>query len=142
MEQYSSLHSRSFPSFCTTYAMPACGHQIAITAVDDAFAFIRRPLLQVLDIFFLHMMHRALLLDDIVSLVVSSVGNVGNREDLRALATVNRLFRSFTLDHLWAMPIVWNLAKCMDASLWHIESDERGGKHTPVSHVDFRLALS
>jgi hypothetical protein len=78
-------------------------------------------------------MHRALLLDDIVSLVTSCVENC---DGLYALATVNRSFSFFALERMWTAPIVWNLAKCMDASLWHIEIDESMLRCTLVSHVD------
>jgi hypothetical protein len=75
-------------------------------------------------------MHRALLLDEIVSRVVWMVRECSDedlcysldvRADLCALALVSCHFSSFALDNLWAAPSVWGLAKTMDDSLWKIE---------------------
>jgi hypothetical protein len=71
-------------------------------------------------------MHRALHVNEIVSLIVGHLDCRGHRGrdqlSLVALASTSRAFSEPALNRLWAAPQLWDLAKTMEQKLWVVKN--------------------
>jgi hypothetical protein len=65
-----------------------------------------------------------LLSNELLYAIVQNLNIYVHKPELVALSTTNHVLSDAALDVLWAEPTVWNLAKCMDESIWSIEEVE------------------
>jgi hypothetical protein len=85
-------------------------------------------------------MHRALLLEEIIEVVVAQLDH--ERSSLGALACTNRVFSRHALDILWRSPPLWQLAERMDSGVRTYEEDIHAENSTLVTtRILVRLAL-
>jgi hypothetical protein len=61
---------------------------------------------------------------ELVYMAIQQLDDIYDRPTLLTLATTAHGLSDAALDVLWARPDLWNLAKRMDESLWHIEATE------------------
>jgi hypothetical protein len=62
--------------------------------------------------------------NELLYTIVQNLNIYAHKPTLIALSTTNHVLSDAALDVLWAKPTIWNLAKCMDESIWSIEEVE------------------